>query len=99
MLQLRRIKQSQEENNVIPQDYLKGFNEGYFISKQAPEFGSLITQLSDTDRGAGMKAGHKQFLAEKNQERLKPKWLSNEIDKKSNEGKSQNKDRDCDIEK
>ena len=67
-----------EETETPHPDYLKGFNEGYMISKHLPDLaGKLPSALGENERGKGFLDGKQQFLAEKNKDRT-PSWLKND---------------------
>lgn len=52
-------------------EYIKGFNEGYLISKNLPDLSNKLskTDLSDS-RGQGMRDGIEQFNLEKSFEKI-----------------------------
>lgn len=67
---------SEIENITPSQDYLKGFNLGYELSKEKPELAlSLIDKMPDSEKSEGFKDGWKQSTLEKTMEE-KPKLLS-----------------------
>lgn len=52
-------------------DYIKGFNEGYLISKDLPELGAQLLKVELLDsRGEGMRDGIEQFNLEKSLNRI-----------------------------
>lgn len=69
-------------DTVTPsQEYIKGFNLGYELSKEKPELAlSLIDKLPESEKSAGFKDGWKQNTLEKTMEE-KPRHLSKENDK------------------
>ncbi|OQA11985.1 MAG: hypothetical protein BWY67_00595 [Bacteroidetes bacterium ADurb.Bin397] len=83
------------ENTEAPNpDYLKGFNEGYLLSKENPELTkSFIDKLPYSDRSNGFKDGWKQTILEKSRDF---KILAIE---KRNDKQKDNKDKYRDLEK
>lgn len=56
-------------------DYLKGFNEGYLISKHLPDLAEkLSSAIIDSSYGKGFKGGQEQYLNEEKEER-RPSWM------------------------
>jgi hypothetical protein len=87
-----------EDNETVNPDYLKGFNEGYLISKEMPELAQQLSNInSQAERIVGMKDGHEQYTKE--QIDRTPKWLREDrltsIEEKE---KEMDKDKD-DLEK
>ncbi len=72
-----------EEQEIIPSpEFLKGYNEGYTLSKYVPDLAEKLSNaLPDTERGVGFKEGKEQSEYEKNKERL-PNWMRHYRDDK-----------------
>ena len=86
---------SEIENITPSQDYLKGFNLGYELSKEKPELAlSLIDKMPDSEKSEGFKDGWKQSTLEKTMEE-KPKVLSKDQGKEVKD----KDDRDIDQDK
>lgn len=71
------------ENEERPSPgYLKGFNEGYALTKHSPElaqkiadsFGKLLENAPESDRASGFGDGRKQFYLDATKSRY-PDWL------------------------
>ena len=63
---------------TVDADYLKGFNEGYFLSEAMPELAARLEKSLDetTMRSAGFKNGYRQYELDKDMQRqFKPDWL------------------------
>ena len=87
---------SETENTTPSQDYLKGFNLGYELSKEKPELAlSLIDKMPDSEKANGFKDGWKQSTLERTME-AKPKILSNDPDKETKDKSSRDIDQDKD---
>ncbi len=77
-----------EEKEEASPEYLKGFNEGYLISKHEPKLAAqLSTAEGTTERLQGMKDGHSRFELEK--ETLEKSPLG-----KENHGRERSPDKD-----
>jgi hypothetical protein len=65
-----------EEYDNIDPDFLKGFNEGYVISKHMPELAEHLAAANATSsRGEGFNAGKEQYSNEQFENRM-PSWLN-----------------------
>lgn len=63
-----------EETETPHPDYVKGFNEGYLISKHMPYMAEKIgPALEGSNRGMGFKDGRQEVLLEKRREKH-PAW-------------------------
>lgn len=70
----------------ISAEYLKGFNDGYLLSKHEPELAVTLTAaLTNSERSMGFKAGKEEFQREIEKSKL-PTWLKK--DRLSNLNKS-----------
>lgn len=50
-------------------DYVKGFNEGYLLSKHAPEIAYFFdAHAPDSERGQGLRKGKEQYASEMTKE-------------------------------
>jgi hypothetical protein len=59
-------------------DYIKGFNEGYSISREMPEIAEALSKASGKgDRLNGFKDGRNQLIEERMKER-RPSYLKSE---------------------
>lgn len=84
------------ENEIEPSaDYLKGFNEGYLLSKERPELAETIIKNvpGDTERLSGFADGHRQYEIEKDKT-LSLDWIKDEAP--GYDEKELNKDLDID---
>jgi len=64
-----------EEQETIPPEYLKGFNEGYTLAQHMPDMvDSISKSLPDSERSNGFKAGQEQYRQELVKEK-RPTWL------------------------
>lgn len=80
-----------EENETPHPDYLKGYNEGYMITKYLPELANkLPPSLGESLRGKGFADGKEQFFSEEKEKRY-PEWLQS--DRLSRLGKSDGKEK------
>ncbi|MBK8875519.1 MAG: hypothetical protein IPN13_17020 [Bacteroidetes bacterium] len=87
---------SETENITPSQDYLKGFNLGYELSKEKPELAlSLIDKMPDSEKSEGFKDGWKQSTLEKTMEE-KPKVLSKDQGKEVKDKDDRDIDQDRD---
>jgi hypothetical protein len=58
------------------ENYIKGFNEGYSLSKEVPEIADILSKASgDSDRLNGFKDGRSQYINERLKEK-RPSWLT-----------------------
>lgn len=94
-----------EENEITPApDYVKGFNEGYLITKHMPELSkSLASAMVMLTRSEGFKDGKKQFEIEleKGKDNVKekdntPNWLKPDRLKNLDKGTDATKQKDRD---
>lgn len=68
------MDEKEKEEKLSP-DYIKGFNDGYFIGKHEPELASQLQAVESTsDRVQGFKAGVLEITKEKNKA-FYPSWL------------------------
>lgn len=75
-------------------DYVKGFNEGYILSKHMPELADKMPKDLAGERGLGFTQGRQQYMKEKEKERLpflRSDRLSN-LNKPSSPSKGKDKD-------
>lgn len=55
-----------DEQTAPSPEYLKGFNEGYVLAKEAPDLANKLSSLkSDSERTQGFQDGRKEFVMEK----------------------------------
>ena len=59
-----------EETETPHPDYVKGFNEGYILSKHMPELADKMPKDLSGERGQGFMQGRQQFLSEKEKDKL-----------------------------
>lgn len=90
-----------EENGTPQPEYLKGFNEGYLISKHLPDLADKLAKANiQSERHAGFIDGRNQLNSEQDKSRY-PKWLKSDrltgLDKEKNVSKDK-KRRDRDRE-
>lgn len=94
-------------DNFNEEEYVSGFNKGYYLAKEFPEIADILKDATGTsDRLAGMKDGREQFLGEaidKDKENAnQPNWLRDnrleEIDNTIDKSINLNKDIDEDAE-
>lgn len=63
-----------DDEIYIPDQWIKGFNEGYYIAKYMPELSLLLsTAQAESQHLKGLKSGRSQYLVDKTKERLH--WL------------------------
>lgn len=80
-----------QEQDASP-DYLKGFNEGYVLSRHMPELSEKLAKaLPDDERSKGFKSGREELLKEHAQERY-PSWLTKDRRQESVPDKTKSKD-------
>ena len=85
-----------EEKDDVTPDFLRGFNDGYYIGKHDPQIADTLSAMDlKTDRMSGIKAGLSEAAKEKKLSLL-PKWM--EDHQKPKEEKSDKKDIDLDRE-
>ncbi|MCP9750000.1 hypothetical protein [Ferruginibacter sp. HRS2-29] len=86
-----------EENEKINPEYLKGFNEGYSISKNLPELAEQFKSIEgNSHRLQGYKDGQTQYQLERRKE-LFPSWLKSDqqiLKEKTKKEKSKEIDKD-----
>lgn len=88
----------QEKNSQERDDYLKGFNEGYTISKHLPELAEHLANTNSDYIGlAGFKAGCDQYQEEQGRDRL-PVWLNGDRFSKDDTAPAKTKGRDIEPE-
>lgn len=87
-----------EEQTTPSPEYLKGFNEGYMLAKEAPELADKLSHVkSDTERLQGLQDGRKQYVLEKVRE-MRPRRMSDHSNLKTDKEKDNSKDKDRDID-
>ena len=77
-------------------EYIKGFNEGYLITKHLPDVAkgvAIVKSLSP--RINGLKEGHREFILEKLQEKLR--WNTKQSDRDKGLDKEMDKDYEPEI--
>lgn len=58
-----------QEEETIDGDYIKGFNEGYILTKHEPKIAESLAKInSASPRIVGMKEGREQFVQDRFQE-------------------------------
>lgn len=73
-----------EEQYAHP-TYLKGFNEGYTMTKYMPDLAKEIASaMRDTERGNGFRDGSDQYAIEAQKDARNPDWLK-DFDKEPRE--------------
>ena len=85
-----------EETEAPHPEYLKGFNEGYLITKHLPDLADKLSGvLGDSLWGTGFQDGRQQLILEQVKDRL-PDWLKDDpLSRLDNlPDKSHEKDRD-----
>jgi len=85
-----------EETNTSEVLYKKGFNEGYIIAKHIQNF-SFKTNAPGM-RTEGFIAGQKQFIIERDKNRL-PEWLKSTSNKNINKENSPSRKRERGMER
>lgn len=61
--------QSQEQEP--PKDFVKGFNEGYLIARELPQFANDMAKfMPDSERGVGFKDGIDQYAKDIQKEKI-----------------------------
>lgn len=85
------------ENETVPVDYQKGFNEGYIMKKHLPELSDkLVDRIGQSVRSEGFKDGRQEAILEKSKERY-PGWLkSNRLSTLDSKDKPKDKEIDRD---
>lgn len=67
-----------EENTTIDVNYIKGFNEGYILSKRLPDLAQQLSEIkSESPRMEGFQDGRNEFMQEKSKEKLP--WLNRDF--------------------
>jgi len=98
----------ENENYFDEAEYIRGFNVGYRLTQESPEFSDfLATSSGKGDRLDGMKDGRQQYLEEQFKEKAleqnknynTPSWLENDRFKNLDKGfdKSKSKDIEPDL--
>lgn len=78
-------------------EYIKGFNEGYLISKDLPNLAIQLSKTETTDsRGQGLRDGIEQFDLEKSKSRIPESFKTKRGFEKN---KKDERERDIDLEK
>jgi hypothetical protein len=87
-----------EETETPHPDYVKGFNEGYILSKHMPDLSAkLAPALEGSNRTMGMKDGREEALLELRREKY-PAWRRTDWLDKQTEGNAPEKQKDLDKE-
>lgn len=78
-------------------EYIRGFNEGYIISKDLPDLAIQLSKTETTDsRGQGLRDGIEQFNLEKSTSRIPESFKAKRSIEKD---KTDNRQKDIDLEK
>lgn len=86
-----------EAYETIHPDYVKGFNEGYTISKHLPNTATKISlSLPQSDRGNAFRDGRVQFILDKEKEHY-PQWLRQDKSQDLGEDTDRSKDKGKDM--
>lgn len=84
-----------EEATTPSPEYIKGFNDGYLLSKELPDLADRLSSAkSETDRSKGLQDGFKAYVLERAKEQL-PGRSRSSPDK---ELKSKDKSKDLNID-
>lgn len=60
-----------EDNNTVPPEYQKRFNEGYTIAQYMPELAEQLTAaMKNNERSNGFQEGRNQYLREQIKDKL-----------------------------
>jgi hypothetical protein len=79
-------------------EYIKGFNEGFIISKHLPDLAmQLSTATGDSERLQGMHDGRKQYLIDQVKS-LRPSWLRDDVPNEINTEIDNSRDKDIEPE-
>jgi hypothetical protein len=79
--------------------YIKGFNEGYIITKHMPELSDCVVQVqSENPRIEGLRDGRKQLVLEKIAEQHKTPTKTEHITPDRNKDTKQEPSKDHDLE-
>lgn len=82
-----------EQEQEPPPAYAQGFNEGYFLAKELPQFaGDMAKHLPATDRSNGFRAGVQQYnrdLSKDKQQTLQKDFKDNNKDVGTNKNHKQ----------
>lgn len=85
-----------EEQSTPSSEYLKGFNEGYLLSKEASTIADRLSKIpGDSERIIGFMDGRRQFVLEKVHDLRKDRTVGSS----SKETKEKPKDMEQDLEK
>lgn len=78
------ITKDREQEQEPQPDYVQGFNEGYFLAKELPQFaGDMAKHLPETDRSNGFRQGVEQYnldLSKDKQQTLQKEFKDNNKD-------------------
>ena len=89
---ITKDKDREQEQEPDPQ-YVQGFNEGYFLAKELPQFASdMAKHLPETDRSNGFREGVQQYsrdLSKDKQQTLQKEFKDNNKDVGSNKNDKQ----------
>jgi len=81
--ELTKNKDNEQEQEPDPQ-YVQGYNEGYFLAKELPQFaGDMAKHLPETDRSNGFREGVQQYsrdLSKDKQQTLQKDFKDNNKD-------------------
>lgn len=83
-----------ENTTTRDKDYITGFNDGYILSKYAPDLAEQLAKIkSDHPRMEGLRDGKAEFVNEKSHY---PDWLKRDFSKgiSGQENKDKNKDKE-----
>lgn len=89
----------EEPQDTPHPDFVKGFNEGYVMTKHLPDIAEQVAKSAgETLRGSGFQDGRKQFLSEKAKDRY-PAWLGGNRADSGLSAPEQTKGRDIEPER
>lgn len=84
------------EKDLQESDFIKGFNDGYIMTKHYPELSAKLAEIeSDAPRIDGFKEGRKQFVIDKAKE-AREQWKSQDKAPAQEPQKAKDKDMDRD---
>lgn len=86
-----------EENETPDPEYLKGFNEGYTLSKHLPDLAEkIIPSIGNSLRGTGFAQGRQEYLLELRREKY-PAWRKNSQINRTDEPQVRDMDKEIDA--